>query len=583
MSSGSSDSPEQSIGGYAAPTMPPPPPVPALTSASESSKSDPNSLIRCEKDPECDMETPPRKMISQFFGRNKSCTKAIPRHVWLHFCRKHYQRERYQRGPDYPKLQSELLLEQVRRIQSFSDENVAKGETSGVLRGWKLQLRKREEDRQSRNNADSDDEDGIAAVPQWLLDSAGDNHQTDQILAMMERLRDEIHSNKVRGMPEVEILPDITTDQPKGPPKRRATRALKTHRRAKSQGASRVTISGPMHAPPGFSGIPTVALRGSRVAASHLTPGGPPPIVTGAALPELNPVRRLSLGSSPQAANENSLAPRVEKRKAEESLEPSMMPRSTRRATLPHRPALQRVQEERGPQPTLHIPSVPGHSRSRSDVSHRYSGGNAGGNLLPSFSSAFGSASDDVRAVFGSSSSNEDRRAEYYRDSEETRSDPYDQNHSYHAQTLPPRRESTSAQGPRQDGEEKTGWNNNPWASPWDRGYTYPVGSMICRFPTGHGRRVSTPNIYPHGQPPAAISSQPDPSNEPSRLPSIQDMTYESRYMSSRWKWNTDKGSIMYHPGAKETDAGTFEEGSSQEGVKSGSSSPEDDCPDMGN
>lgn len=582
MPSGSSDGTEQSIGAHVAPIMPPPPPMPSLTSASEPSKLEPNSLIRCEKDPECDMETPPRKMISQFFGRNKSCTKAIPRHVWLHFCRKHYQRERYQRGPDYPKLQSELLLEQVRRIQSFSDENVAKGETSGVLRGWKLQLRKREEDRQSRNNADSDDEDGIAAVPQWLLDSAGDNHQTDQILAMMERLRDEIHSNEVRGMPEVEILPDITTDQPKGPPKRRATRALKTHRRAKSQGASRVTISGPTNAPPGFPGIPTVALPGSRLAASHLIPGGPPPAVTAAALPELNPVRRFSLGSSQHRSNESSPAPRVEKRKAEESLEPSMMPRSTRRSALPHRPALQRVQEERGPQPILLTPPVPGHNRSRSDVSHRYSGGHGAGNLLPSFSSGFGSASDDARATFGPSSSNDGTRAEYHRDSEEARFDPYNQNHVFQPQTLPPRRGSSSAQGPHQDGEEKTGWNNNSWAHPLDKGYTYPVGSMICRLPTGHSRRVSTPNMYPHGQPSAATSSRPDPSNEPSRLPSIQDVTHDSRYML-RWKWSTDKRSIMYHPSAKETETGSRGGGSPQEDVESGSSSPEERSPGTGN
>lgn len=531
------------MGGYVAPTMPPPPHIPALAAASEQSRLEPNALIRCEKDPECDMETPPRKMISQFFGRNKSCTKAIPRHVWLHFCRKHYQRERYQRGPDYPKLQSELLLEQIRRIQSFSDENVAKGETSGVLRGWKLQLRKREEDRQSRNNADSDDEDGIAAVPQWLLDSAGDNHQTEQILAMMERLRDEIHSNEVRGMPEVEILPDITTDHTKGPPKRRATRAVKTHRRAKSQGASRVTASGPMNTHPGFPGIPTIAPPGSRVAASHLSSGVPLSAATATALPELNPVRRLSLGNSQQPANETSPAPRVEKRKAEESLESSMMPRSTRRTALPHRPALQRVQEERGPQPALHITPVPGHSRSRSDVSHRYSGGYGGGNLLPSFSSAFGSASDDVRAVFGSSPSDDD----------------------------------TQAQPPRQNGEEKAGRNNKPWTNPWGKDYTYPVGSMICRLPNGRDRRVSTPNMYPHGQAPASTPSHPDPSNEPYRLPSIQATTNEFHPMSSGRKFSSVQGSFMYHPGAKETEAGSCEEGSSQEDPKNSSSRPDGD------
>lgn len=364
---------------------------------------DPNSLIRCEKDKQCDMETPPRKMISQFFGRNKSCTKAIPRHVWLHFCRKHYQRERYQLGPDYPKLQSELLLDQIQRIQSWSDENVAKGLTNGVIRGWKLQLRKREEDRQSRNNADSDDEDGIAAVPQWLLESAGDTYDTERILAMMERLRDEINGGEVRGMPEVEILPDITTDQPKGPPKRRATRTLKTHRRAKSQGASRVTAG--VTNLPGFN-IPAVPPPVGHAAAQGLgapvpaTPGGPPS--TTASLPNFNDYMTRRYCAGYKQAHEVSLAPRAEKRKAEDSLDPSMAPRSNRRVTVSHRPALQQVREERDPRhDPRHILSMPtqGHSRSRSDVSHRYDGGHK---ILPGFQEAFGSASDNVRAACGS-------------------------------------------------------------------------------------------------------------------------------------------------------------------------------------
>lgn len=572
MPSGTSDGPEKLVEDNAAPTVPPHHPLPAFIPGSEPSKLEAGSLIRCEKDPDCDMETPPRKMISQFFGRNKSCTKAIPRHVWLHFCRKHYQRERYQRGPDYPKLQSELLLEQIRRIQSFSDENVAKGETSGVLSGWKLQLRKREEDRQSRNNTDSDDEDGIAAVPQWLLDSAGDNYQTEQILAMMERLRDEIHANEVRGMPEVEILPDITTDQPKGPPKRRAARAIKTHRRAKSQGASRVAVSGPTNTP-GF-GVPTVMPPGSHAASSHLILGGPPPAMTAAspALPELNSVRRLSLGSSQQSANETTPGPRAEKRKAEESLDASVMSRNTRRAALPHRPALQQVQEERGPQPALHIPPILGHSRSRSDASHRYGDGQRGDNVLPSFSSAFGSASDDVRAAFGLASNDDDARPKY---------DPYTQNHAFLSRTLPPHRTSTTAQGPHEDGDEKIGWSSKPWANPWDKEQSHTAGGGISRFPPGHGRRVSSPNMYPHGQPPAAMSNRPAPTNELSWLPPIQDMGTQGRYYGTEnWKRSSDEKSIIRRWGAEEREGRGREDGNSQEDVKSGSSSSDDNNPD---
>ncbi|KAF7174093.1 hypothetical protein CNMCM6106_008200 [Aspergillus hiratsukae] len=37
----------------------------------------------------------PRKLISHIFGRNKTSTKLFPAHVWVHYCRKHYQRARY--------------------------------------------------------------------------------------------------------------------------------------------------------------------------------------------------------------------------------------------------------------------------------------------------------------------------------------------------------------------------------------------------------------------------------------------------------------------------------------------------------
>ena len=40
-------------------------------------------------------KVPPRKAVSQFFGRNKACTSRIPAPVWLNLCRKHYQQRSY--------------------------------------------------------------------------------------------------------------------------------------------------------------------------------------------------------------------------------------------------------------------------------------------------------------------------------------------------------------------------------------------------------------------------------------------------------------------------------------------------------
>ena len=50
---------------------------------------------RDHKDPVTGKGPMGRKVISQFFGRNKGPTKLIPNDVWHYFCRKDYQRSRY--------------------------------------------------------------------------------------------------------------------------------------------------------------------------------------------------------------------------------------------------------------------------------------------------------------------------------------------------------------------------------------------------------------------------------------------------------------------------------------------------------
>lgn len=50
---------------------------------------------RDTKDPQTGKGPMGRKVISQFFGRNKGPTKLIPNDVWHYYCRKDYQRARY--------------------------------------------------------------------------------------------------------------------------------------------------------------------------------------------------------------------------------------------------------------------------------------------------------------------------------------------------------------------------------------------------------------------------------------------------------------------------------------------------------
>lgn len=60
----------------------------------------------------------PRKVISHIFGRNKTATKLFPAHVWVHYCRKHYQRARY-RSRDWPFTQCDLLLDSLGRMEEW--------------------------------------------------------------------------------------------------------------------------------------------------------------------------------------------------------------------------------------------------------------------------------------------------------------------------------------------------------------------------------------------------------------------------------------------------------------------------------
>ncbi|KNG88683.1 hypothetical protein ANOM_003100 [Aspergillus nomiae NRRL 13137] len=74
---------------------------------------------------------PRRKVISHIFGRNKYATKRFPDHVWVHYCRQHYQRARYR--VEWPVTQCELLMVVLGRMERW-----------GGVSGWEVVLRKRE-------------------------------------------------------------------------------------------------------------------------------------------------------------------------------------------------------------------------------------------------------------------------------------------------------------------------------------------------------------------------------------------------------------------------------------------------------
>lgn len=203
--------------------------------------------IKCLYTDKCETGSSLRKAISHIFGRNKLCTRMIPDYVWVHYCRKHYQRTRYRNSEEYARVSVQLVLRQIRQIQQWSDENRAANK-SGVVIDWSLQMRKREKNRlekeassngRKRRRDDSDDEDDSydesanhatgsqsTAVPDWLVKECDISYDTEKIMEIVGKLQKWVVENKRSQIPDIEILPNITTDSTE--PKARAPVKRKT-------------------------------------------------------------------------------------------------------------------------------------------------------------------------------------------------------------------------------------------------------------------------------------------------------------------------------------------------------------------
>lgn len=248
---------------FSTPDTPPPPKA--------SGEIVPAQTILCMYIPNCDTGSQLRKAISHIFGRNKMCTRLIPAEVWVHYCRKHYQRSRYRNPKEYAKLQCDLVQQQIRRVHEWSVENASRG-LPGVVKDWGLAIRKREQKRldeltgAKKRNAHaafddglrSDDEDGsgrshilpATAVPDWLLQECGENYTTHKIIEIFNRLHAEILADTMVCFPDIEILPNIAVDgdepkSPKGYSKRVQT--TKGHSRSQSLGVAAVTTKSSIH------------------------------------------------------------------------------------------------------------------------------------------------------------------------------------------------------------------------------------------------------------------------------------------------------------------------------------------------
>lgn len=147
----------------------------------------------CEFSRPCHMSPSPdgthfRKIVSHLFGRNKASTKLFPDHVWVWYCRKHYQRARY-RAAQWPFTQCELLLQSLDRMEDW-----------GHVVSFELRLRRREalrNDGQEVKRAPTGLlENGrrhptaiTAPAPDWLLGEVGRGKSFQDVRDIVERIR----------------------------------------------------------------------------------------------------------------------------------------------------------------------------------------------------------------------------------------------------------------------------------------------------------------------------------------------------------------------------------------------------------
>ncbi|KAI9768787.1 MAG: hypothetical protein M1840_004601 [Geoglossum simile] len=182
---------------------------------------------RCSYTDNCTTGSPLRKVVSHIFGRNKLCTRQIPKSVWVHYCRKHYQRSRYRNPRGFALLQCDLVRKQVDRLQIW-----------GGVTDWVIKVRKREELRLSKEKAER--EAGISVrgndslahsatasasdqIPskgrkrgsassgestKWLLNLTGPEKTTVDVLSVLERIEKDI-TDTGASFPDVEILPNV--------------------------------------------------------------------------------------------------------------------------------------------------------------------------------------------------------------------------------------------------------------------------------------------------------------------------------------------------------------------------------------
>ena len=175
-----------------------------------------------------------RKVVSQYFGRNKRCTQLLDDELWLVWCRKHYQQRRYnlQQEGIWHLKKLELIRVQIERF-----------EESKRVAGWDIALHKTE-----RIHLDMEDAAAMisgaetSASPVWerfLKPYLGQNKPYAQLYDVLRVIEAEFQTaafvardNKDKDMPAIEFLPIFPAGTANKPMTRPKNRTLIPHVKA---------------------------------------------------------------------------------------------------------------------------------------------------------------------------------------------------------------------------------------------------------------------------------------------------------------------------------------------------------------
>lgn len=166
-----------------------------------------------------------RKVISNFFGRNKTSTKLIPDDVWHWMCRKHYQRDKYHSDNDAGKntatWTADVISDQLTRLKlwrpdaTFSVRIMSAGQKR--LNQWYATCRKHNGDKDAALAATPTPTSKTATpeqnFPVQLLEHfdntyVGEKKSYDHLEQIVEWVRQQVNANQASVMCPVEFLLD---------------------------------------------------------------------------------------------------------------------------------------------------------------------------------------------------------------------------------------------------------------------------------------------------------------------------------------------------------------------------------------